>query len=72
MARTASGAVNYLIGGGVVYALLWLYGLLIDHESPANFVPVNGADNWLHLGLAIGMLGLGFALRGSATRRRTA
>lgn len=72
MARTAPGAVNYLIGGGVVYALLWLYGLLVDHESPANFVPVNGADNWLHLGLAIGMLGLGFALRGSASRRRTA
>jgi hypothetical protein len=67
LARTAPGSVNFLIGGGVVYAVLWLYGLLIDHNSAANFVPVNGADNWLHLILAVGMIGLGVALR----RRRT-
>jgi hypothetical protein len=68
MARTAAGAVGFLIGGGVVYAVLWLYGLLIDHNSAANFVPVNGADNWLHLFLAIGMIGLGVALRSRRTR----
>jgi hypothetical protein len=71
MARTASGAVTFLIGGGVVYAVLWVYGLVIDHDSAANFVPVNGADNWLHLVLAIGMIGLGVALR-RTTARRTA
>jgi hypothetical protein len=63
MARTVSGAVAFLIGGGVVYAVLWIYGLVIDHDSAANFVPVNAADNWLHLILAIGMIGLGVALR---------
>ncbi|MEU4804961.1 DUF4383 domain-containing protein [Actinosynnema sp. NPDC023587] len=62
LARTASGARGYLIGGGVVYLVLWLYGLVIDHDSAANFIPVNEADNWLHLGLAIGMVALGVAL----------
>jgi Domain of unknown function (DUF4383) len=71
MARTARAARAFLIGGGVVYAVLWLYGLLIDHGSSANFVPVNTADNWLHLVLAIGMVGLGVLLgRDVAARRR--
>jgi hypothetical protein len=43
----------------VVYLLLFGYGLLIDESSDANFVPVNGADNWLHLGLAVAMVALG-------------
>jgi hypothetical protein len=72
MARTVSGATAYLIGGGVVYLVLWLYGLVIDHNSAANFVPVNGADDWLHLVLGIGMIGLGVALRRVPAARRTA
>jgi hypothetical protein len=59
MARTVSNARLYLIGGGAVYLVLWLYGLVIDHDSAANFVPVNGADNWLHLFLGLGMIALG-------------
>jgi hypothetical protein len=59
LAQTVPGARNFLIWGGAVYAVLWLYGLLIPHDGPANFVPVNTADNWLHLLLAIGMIGLG-------------
>ena len=59
MARTATGARSYLIGGGAVYLVLWLYGLIIDQGSAANFVPVNTADNWLHLLLGIGMIALG-------------
>ena len=62
MARTATGARNYLIGGGVIYAVLWLFGLLIGDNAPANFVPVNTADDWLHLVLAVGMIGLGVLL----------
>lgn len=45
--------------GGVIYLVLWIYGLVIDHQSAANFVPLNTADNWLHLGLAVGMILLG-------------
>nr|WP_042186835.1 DUF4383 domain-containing protein [Kibdelosporangium sp. MJ126-NF4]CEL17599.1 hypothetical protein [Kibdelosporangium sp. MJ126-NF4]CTQ91174.1 hypothetical protein [Kibdelosporangium sp. MJ126-NF4] len=62
MARTAASARGFLIGGGIVYLVLWAYGLVIDMDSTANFVPLNIADNWLHLGLAIGMIGLGVAL----------
>lgn len=62
LARTFTGARNFLVGGGIVYALLFVYGLVIDHHSAANFIPVNTADNWLHLGLAVGMVGLGLAL----------
>src|SRR3954463_13179748 len=69
LSRTRSGAKNYLVVGGIVYAVLWLYGLLIDHGSAANFVPVNGPDNWLHLVLAIGMIALG-ALLARDTRAR--
>jgi hypothetical protein len=62
LARTFNSARSYLIGGGVVYLVLFIYGLVIDHDSSANFVPVNDADNWLHLGLAVAMIALGAAL----------
>lgn len=68
LSRTWSGARTYLIGGGAVYLVLWIYGLVIDQESAANFVPLNSADNWLHLLLGLGMVGLGVALG----RRRAA
>ncbi|WP_414942563.1 DUF4383 domain-containing protein [Amycolatopsis sp. cmx-11-51] len=59
LSRTVKGAKSFLIVGGVIYLVLWLYGLLIDHGSAANFVPLNSADNWLHLGLGLGMIVLG-------------
>jgi hypothetical protein len=62
LSRTFTGSRNFLIGSGVVYGLLFVYGLVIDHHSAANFVPLNSADNWLHLGLAVGMLALGLVL----------
>jgi hypothetical protein len=71
LARTAGGARTYLIGGGVIYLVLWVYGLIIDQSSSANFVPVNDADNWLHLLLGAGMVALGLALgRGAEAGRR--
>jgi len=60
--RTSDAAKAYLIGGGAIYLVLWLYGLLIDRGSDSNFVPLNDADNWLHLGLGVGMIGLGVLL----------
>src|SRR4051794_15356204 len=70
MARTAAGAAGFLIGGGAVYLVLWIYGLVVDFDSSANFVPLNTADNWLHLLLAVGMIGSGLALRRAPARGR--
>lgn len=67
MSRASSTARTYLIGGGVIYLVLWLYGLVTGMNSSANFVPLNTADNWLHFVLGLGMIGLGVALT-----RRTA
>src|SRR5918998_295408 len=65
---TISGARSYLIGGGAIYLVLWLYGLVVGQNSAANFVPLNAADDWLHLFLGLGMIALGFL----TTRRTTA
>lgn len=67
-ARTARTARSYLIGGGVIYLVLWLYGIILDPTSTTNFIPLNNADNWLHLGLGIGMIALGVALGRSRSR----
>ena len=68
MARTWSGARTYLIGGGVIYLALWLLGLL----DGADWVPINDADDWLHLVLGIAMIGLGFATKRDRPAARTA
>jgi hypothetical protein len=68
MSRTNDQARNYLLYGGVVYLILWLYGTIIGHDTPANFVPVNSADNWLHLVLGIAMISLAILLSRSTTR----
>ncbi|MGN6598247.1 MAG: DUF4383 domain-containing protein [Actinomycetales bacterium] len=69
-ARTSASARTFLVGGGVIYLVLWLYGLFIDKESAANFVPVNTADNWLHFGLGVGMILLGLLLSHDGRRDR--
>ena len=67
-ARTSERARSYLVIGGVIYLVLFVYGLVIGQDSAANFVPVNTADDVLHLILGVGMIGLGLAL----SRRRSA
>jgi len=71
MARRWDSARAYLIGGGLIYLVLWIYGLVVDKGSDANFVPVNTADDWLHLLLGLGMVAVGLILqreRAGATR----
>jgi hypothetical protein len=53
-ARAWSTARAFLVGGGVTYLALWLYGLVIDQTSSASFVPVNTADNCRRRPLSIG------------------
>jgi hypothetical protein len=71
MARNVVTARTFLVGGGAIFAVLWLYGLIVDRDSGANFVPVNTADNWLHLGLAVGMIALGLLIPVRAGTTRT-
>jgi Domain of unknown function (DUF4383) len=59
LARTVSGARNYLVWGGVIYLVLFVYGLIVGQRSAANFVPVNPADDFLHLVLGVGMITFG-------------
>ena len=70
-AKAWTSARMYLVGGGLVYLVLWLYGLVIDLDSDANFVPVNTADNWLHFGLGVGMIALGALLWNGRPGRST-
>ncbi|MFE9693744.1 DUF4383 domain-containing protein [Micromonospora sp. NPDC005806] len=69
LARTISGARTFLVGGGAIYLVFWLYGVVVDHASAANFVPFNDADNWLHLLLGVGMIALGLLTTRGLNRR---
>lgn len=62
LAKSVAGARSFLIGGGIVYLVLTVYGSVIDLDSDINFVPVNVADNLLHLVLGVAMIGLGVVL----------
>lgn len=70
LARSWATARKFLVVGGVVYLGLWVYGLVVQDEmTNANFVPLNEADNWLHLSLSAVMLALGFGLSRQDTDR---
>lgn len=68
LARSISGATLYLIVGGIIYLALWLYGVAVGQDTSANFIPVNTADDWLHLLLGIGMIALGVIGRAASPR----
>ena len=62
LGRSAGTAKSYLTWGGTIYLVLFVYGLIFTGDTGANFVPVNWADNFLHLVLGVGMLVVGIAL----------
>jgi len=62
LAMAKAAAKTYLVGGGLIYLLTWLYGVAIGPASSLNFVPLDDADNWLHLGAGAAMAAVGLAL----------
>jgi hypothetical protein len=69
-ARTFAASRTYFLAGGVIYLVLTLYGAVIDQMKSINFVPINTADNWLHLVLGVAMIAVGVVLgRSVATAR---
>ena len=56
LSRAAESARTYLVGGGVVYLALWVLGVV----GGGAWIPVDTADNWLHLALGVGMIALGY------------
>jgi Domain of unknown function (DUF4383) len=63
LSRTWEGARTYLLWAGVIYIVLFVYGLFVSAGDDANFVPINMADDWLHLGLGIVLLGSWYLTR---------
>ena len=65
LARSYARSRAYLLGGGVVFLALWIYGLTTRPDGPANILPVSSADNWLHFGLGLAMIILALTLAGA-------
>jgi hypothetical protein len=68
-----SGARRYLLLVVAFYLVLFVFGMIVSQGSEANFVPVNPADDILHLCLGLVMVQLGTTLSRrvqTAPRRR--
>jgi hypothetical protein len=67
--RSTAASRAFLLVGGIAYLGLWIFGMVVPETSSANFVPLNSADDWLHLVLGLGMVLLGLVM---PRRRSTA
>ncbi|WP_026819049.1 DUF4383 domain-containing protein [Arthrobacter castelli] len=75
MSRSTMLSRDFLLGSGALFLLLWIYGLVIDLTSTANFLSFSMGTNWLHLvlGLIAGGLGVAYMARhrGGASEHQT-
>ncbi len=58
-AKRHASSLQYLLYGGVAYLVLFLMGLI----GAGDWVPLNDADDVLHIGLALGLLGAWFVAK---------
>jgi hypothetical protein len=72
LSKTWDGARTFLIGGGLIYLVLFVYGAIWHAERASNWIPVNWADNILHLALGAGMILAGVVLGKEVVRRDAA
>lgn len=54
LARTPESAQAFLLWGGIASLVLWLLGV----AGIGGWIPVDYDDNWLHLLVGLGMIGL--------------
>jgi hypothetical protein len=70
MAGTAARARLYSIGYGVVYVLVTILGFVVgDGGLVLSLIPINTADNLLHLVIALSGIAIGLASPAGVTRR---
>ncbi|MDQ0822240.1 hypothetical protein QFZ79_004619 [Arthrobacter sp. V4I6] len=62
MSRNAMGARNFLMGFGLLYIVLSIYGLIVGVGSAANFLSLNTMDNWALMVLGVVMVGAGWLM----------
>ena len=62
MSRNAMGARNFLMGFGLLYIILSVYGLIVGVGSAANFLSLNIMDNWALMVLGVVMVGAGWLM----------
>ena len=66
--RAGTAGRGRWLGRGAVYLVLTACGTVIDLDSAANFLPLNVADNFLHLFLGASMSSLRVVLGKKAVR----
>jgi hypothetical protein len=61
LAGSAAGARAFALGFGAVYLLVTIWGFVTGDQVLFGLLPVNGADNVLHLLIALTGIGAGLA-----------
>lgn len=67
LSRSRRGAQAFLIGGGVVYFLLWQFGAVVD----ATLVPFHTANVGVHLSIVASMIGIAVLSGGGHAEARS-
>ncbi|MBA2463184.1 MAG: DUF4383 domain-containing protein [Actinobacteria bacterium] len=62
-ARRYRSGLQYLLGAGALYVVLFAYGLIASEKGSENFIPTNNGDDVLHAVLALALLGSWAAAR---------
>ncbi len=70
MAGTAAKARLFAIGYGIVYVLVTILGFIVgDGGLLLQIIPINTADNLLHLAIAVSGIAIGLASPAASPRR---
>ena len=73
MAGTAAKARLFSIGYGVVYVLVTILGFIVgDGGLLLSIIPINTADNLLHVAIAVSGIAIGLSSPATAPRRTVA